>query len=315
MSGQGNRLQEAIQLDDKGFPGGWETVVAKAGLNPFYQRVMKEAKLSDIASALGTVHDKVWESSQRAMIGRELINVFPTTDAMVRFYKQVRGKAYHVGERSIPVVGEKVAKQDINADIEIAYEAEWSQTYLEDANWSVLERDVAEGGYQIGYLETADIIAMYEGITITDAASGALMGCNDGAAFVFADVLKAYFKVWTEEYPPTDLIIAPAEAESLMGEDELINSLYHGTADVIRTGVPIAKIGTVKMLGMDIWCTPFLAAAHKICLSRPYAAALIDRRPVTSTPYEDPKERTFGVAMSERIGLGVLRPAAVGLDT
>jgi len=315
MTGPSNRLMEAIQADGDGFPGGWDAVVAKAGLNPFYQRVMKEAKLSDIANALGTVHDKIWDASQRAMVGRQLINVFPTNDAMVRFYKQVRGKAYHVGERSIPTVGEKADKQDIDADIEIAYEAEWTQTYLEDATWSVLERDVAEGGYQIGYLECEDIIALYEDITITDAASGALMGLNDGASFVFADVLKAYFTVWKEGFPPTDFVIAPAEAESLMGEDELINSLYHGTADVIRTGVPIAKIGTVKMLGMDIWCTPFLASAHKVCLSKPYAAALIDRRPVTSTPYEDPKERSFGVAMSERIGLGVLRAAAVGLDT
>lgn len=310
-----NKLMEAVQGDGKSFPMGWEGILERATKNPVYQVAMREAKFSDMASALGGVHDIVWEAAKEAAIGREIINFFPTTEALVRFYKAKFGKAWHADEAPPLVTGERMEYKDILADIEIKYRAEWNQTYLEDANWAVLERDIAEAGYQIAELETADILALYEGITIADAAGGALMGCNDGTSFVWADIAKIWKVMRKEKFPCTDLILAIDEVEGLLGDDKFLNANYYAPEEIIRKGAPLNKVGSVSMLGMDIWCTSALTAAHKIALNKPAAAAMIVRRDATATPYEDPGEGIYGVAASERIGLEVLKSKAVGLDT
>ena len=308
-----NRLMEAIQRDPRGFTLGWEAIQEKARNNPLYQLAIREAKYSDIAGALGGIHDQVWDAARYAAIGREIIPVFPTEEALVRFFLQVRGKAYQVGEGRPFATGEKAKTSDINADIELAYEGRWTQTYLEDANWSVMEREIGEAGYQLGKLETEKILTMYEAVG-TDGAGAALMGLNDGIEFVWADVVKAWRIVYKEGFIPTDLVIAPEEAEGLLGTPQFLQSLYYADEQVIKKGVTMNKIGQTY-LGMAIWVTPLLTAAHKLCIAVPNCAAMIVRRDVTTVPFESPADREYGFAASERVGMKVLKPKAVGCDT
>ena len=111
------------------------------------------------------------------------------------------------------------------------------------------------------------------------------------------------------------MIIAIAEAESLLAEDDFQISIDKTGFDWIPEGAAMSHIGRVMSLNLHIWCTDKLTSAHKIIVARKHAALLCERRPLLTKPWEEVKEGLYGFAMSQRIGLGVVQPLAVGLDS
>ena len=61
-----------------------------AASNPFvqnyYRQGMKEGIFSDMAGALGKIHDTVVDAAQPAIIGRQIIDVRKTEEALERFH-------------------------------------------------------------------------------------------------------------------------------------------------------------------------------------------------------------------------------------
>ncbi|MCW4050462.1 MAG: hypothetical protein NWE89_12085 [Candidatus Bathyarchaeota archaeon] len=304
-------------IEDADGPLTWKQLRASASLHPLYQKAMQEAKLSDIAQALGVVHNVAVGAYQTQALSRLIIDTLtPAKGIKTRVPVGKRGRAFRIAERTGPRVGASAVDfEDIEHDIEYGYDDGWSQTYLEDVTWDVLKRNVADGAGLIAELELEDVIALYEGITIGDAAGGALMGLNDGASFVFADVIKAWKILRTVKYLPTDMIIAIPEAESLLAEDDYQIAIDKTGFDWIPPGAAMSHIGRVMSLNLNIWATDKLDDAHKIIVSRPHAALLCERRPLMTLPWEEPQERLYGFALSQRIGLGVVQPLAVGLDS
>jgi len=202
MTDKPNVLKEAVMGSPELGEGHWGNMVEKARNNPWYQVPLREGILSDIAGALGRMHDVVVEAAKPNLIGRELVTVMPVTDALVRFPKAKLAKAYRkaqfaevfmVGEKyqfaEVFMVGEKYETQDVKCDIEIRAGAEYSKKFFEDASWPVLERQTAEVGRAVADLETQmiyDYLVSNAGTTTT--------GDGDGV-FEWAELVKLWNEV------------------------------------------------------------------------------------------------------------------------
>ena len=306
----GNTLMEAVVKDPGLGEHAWRELEEAARRSPFYRRVMREALFSDVAGALGKVHDTVWAAARPAAVGREIISVIPTEDSLVRFPKAKLGKAYIVGETA-PLEGpERYETMDIEADMEIAARAEFSQRFLEDASWNVMEYQIAELGRSIAELETEKVYVLYTGISDSDLAGGAALSPETANTLAWNDVVALWSAVKGEDFSPDVLVLHPDQYADLWKDDKFIHSFYWGEGADVERGV----LGGTY-LGMRIVVSTKCTSATAFAIDSKAAAAMIVQREIITRPYQKAGELLHGCVASERIGLGVLRGTAVAKMT
>lgn len=307
MSDKPNILKEAVIGNPEFGEAYWGNLVDKAKSNPWYEVPIREGILSDIADALGRMHDVVVEAAKPALLGRELVTVMPVKDAMVRFPKAKLAKAYKVGEFAETfMVGEKYETQDIHCDIEIRAGAEYTKRFFEDASWPVLERQTAEIGRAVAHLETKmiyDYLVANAGTAITGDNDGILEWVGTAATPEFVGLWGALKKL---NFNPDVVALHPDEIIDLWNDDKFIHAFYFGKEVDVRRGV----LGDVY-LGMRLTSSSLYTAATVLALEKAYALLLV-RRELITEPFENPKEDRYGIVASERIGLGITRLTAVG---
>ena len=282
--------------------------------NPFYQRYIKkgieEGLFQDAAQAIGRMHDVVVESAKPRLIGREIIWVRPTKEALERFTKAKKGKAYVMAESGkVYVVGERYDKIDISTNIVIKASAEWTQEFLEDATWNVLDRQVAETGRGVAEVETERVLSLYSAIADPDLAGGAPLA-GGGTAMDWAKVTALWDAIVNEDFSPKVLVLHPRQVTQLWRDDKFINSLYWGEGVDIRRGV-LAETYLGMRIVSSTKCTNGIAYA----IDTDVAAVMLVRRDIQTQDFEDPKNGVYGVVASERIGLGVLQSKGVAKMT
>lgn len=302
-------LMEAVKRDTDRWPDGWGGYMEEAKRSTFLRRIMKEGLFSDMAGALGAVHKAVIEAAKPNLIGREIIWVVPTTEAMVRFFKQKLAKAYVVGETEPPEIPERMETQNIECTTELACKMEFSKSYIEDAPFAVLQRAAEEAARAVAKLETDKILALYN--AITDPATGSTIATNEGSSFVWGDVVSLWNAVELEDFDPKVLAINTRELAGLMSDDKFLNQLYYAPESAVRQGVFDLPALGMKIVHSSL--VPAVDATHntKFAIDTDYAAALLLRRDITTEPFENPGKLRSGLIVSERIGLGVLRSRAV----
>lgn len=307
MSDRPNILKEAVIRNPELGEGHWGSMIDKAKANPWYEVPIREGILSDIADALGRMHDVVVEAAKPALIGRELVTVMPVKDALVRFPKAKLAKAYKSGEfAEVFMVGEKYETQDIKCDIEIRAGAEYTKRFFEDASWPVLERQTAEVGRAVADLETKiiyDYLVANAGTAITGDSDGVLEWWGTAATPEFVGLWGALKAL---NYNPDVVALHPDEILDLWNDEKFIHAFYFGKEVDVRRGV----LGDVY-LGMRLISSSKCTAGTVIALEKAYALLLV-RRELITEPFENPKEDRYGIVASERIGLGITRTKAVG---
>ena len=313
MSDRANILKEAILKDPELGENQWNSVLEKAKSNPFISRyqsqLMKEGILSDMAGALGRMHDVVIDAAKPALIGREIIWVMPTTETLVRFPRAKLGKAKRTAELSETWLHpEKKDTVDVKADIEIRAGAEWAKKYVEDANWNVMERQAAEIGRACSDLETDRILALYDGISAGNLAGGGVY--NGAGTLNWAGVVGFWNRIKKENFNAKVLAINPEQAADLWQDDKFIHSFYFGEQVDVQRGV----LGQ-SYLGIKIVVSTKVTDGTVYAVDTDIAAVLLLRREILTEPFENPRDDRYGVVASERIGLGVLRSKAVARGT
>ena len=68
-------------------------------------------------------------------------------------------------------------------------------------------------------------------------------------------------------------------------------------------------------LGMKIVVSTKVAPGTVYCIDTDVAAVMLLRRDIITEPFENPKQDRYGIAASERVGLGVLRTKGVARGT
>jgi hypothetical protein len=301
-----NRLQESIMRDPELGKHVWEQYLQRAAASPIYKKLLAEGLYSDVAGALGAVQDVVWMAAQPKCVGRELVRVVPTKNALERFPKDVRAYAW-IGEVPPLGTGSRVEMQDVRADLEISSKKEWTESFVEDASWDVLQWQIENMGLAVARIETEKIIAAYNALANADLATGAEVAITDGAP-TWAQVCDLINAVQREDFTPTVIAMNPHEFGGLMKLDQFVNSLYADPEKTLRKGV-------FYHTKLDITFVSSSLVSKSLCVDTNAAAVLLVRRDLTSKPYEDPSRNMYGVMVSQRIGVGVLRTKGVARGT
>jgi len=300
-----NALKEAVLRDpDLGEHGWRELFVGKAGGNILFQRAMKEYVLSDISQALGRVHDVAIDAAKKIAVGRDLIWVVPVKEPLIRFYLAKRGKAWRTSEGPPPQTPERFEKVDVRIDYEYSYDALFSQAYIEDVPFNVIQRAIQDSAQLIEEQVTKDVVALYEGIPASDLAGSTEIQANTSGTLSWADLVKAWTAVKKAGYNANMAMIHPDQVADLWSDDKFIHSLYFGDMVDVERGVLGSTYLGFKIAETDL-CTS--GKCHLIDTTK--AAVFALRRDILTQPYEE--RLSQGVICTVRYGLGTLRKDAV----
>ena len=96
------KLFESLIQKNSEFKEHVETLKHKMNVHPFLKRYcevgVKEGLFSDTVTALGHMHDTLVQAAYPEMIGRGIITVMPTSEAMERFPLDEKATAYRYAE-------------------------------------------------------------------------------------------------------------------------------------------------------------------------------------------------------------------------
>jgi len=300
-----NVLMEAVVRDpDLGEQAWRDSFVGKARGNVLFQRTMKEYVLSDVSQALGKVYDLAVEAAKKRAVGRDIIRVVATANPKVRFYLSKRGAVWRISEGPPMQTPEHFDAVDVNVNYEYGYDALFSQAYLEDVPFNVIEGAVQDAAQLLEEQLTKDAVALYEGIAAGDLAGGAEISATSAGTLAWADLVKAWNAVRKAGYKPDVAMVHSDQVADLWSDDKFIHSFYFGE----RVDVGRGLLGETY-LGFRIVETDLCTAAKVHLIDTSKAAVLLLRRDILTQPYEE--RLSQGVVCTIRYGLGTLRKDAV----
>jgi len=279
-------------------------------IQQYYKQGMKEGILSNMAGALGKIHDVVVDAARPNLIGRSIIDVRTTDEALERFMKEAESVAYVGSEAGIArLAGARYTNVDIQTNVIIKDSVSWTKEFAEDAKWNVMNRQLEALGRSVGKLETDKIVALYAAIAAGDLAGGAVIA-GGAAVLTWAKLVEMWDAVEGADFPCDAMFMHPKQMSQLFTATEFINSQYlPATATALSRGL-IGQAITMNLFKSSR-CTNGVVHA---CGKYP-AGVLLIRRDITTEPWEDPRAGEFGIVASERIGYGILRSTAVSRGT
>ena len=282
----------------------------KATVHPFLKRYceagIKEGLFSDAVSALGKLHDTLVQAAYPEMIGRGIITVRPTTEAMERFPLDEKTVAYRYAEGAATrLSGKKNSTVDVYTNVLAESSEEWTREFLEDATWNVMDNMAEKVGRALGEEETNRIVALYGAVADADLAGGAPID-QSNAALNWAGVVKLHNALRAENWKPTVLAVNETQLHQLLNDDKFIHAQYlpAGQADLEQATV-------TSVLGMRVQASTLVPNGTAYALDTRVASVMLLRRDVTVEDWEDIKNGKYGVRATTRFGIGVLRSKAI----
>jgi hypothetical protein len=288
----------------------YEQMQVKMNAHPFMARYIKagvkEGLFSDSTGALGLMHNTLVAAAHPKLIGRSIINVMPTTQAMERWPLDTDAVAYRYAEGALTrLSGKKTTYVDINTDILAESSEEWTKEYIEDAPWNVMNNMVARVGRALGKDETKRILALYAGIASGDLAGGAEVA-GGGAVASWAMIVGAHNNVDCADFSPDKFAYNPLHKHQLLLDDKFVKSVYLPSA---QTDIDRGSIG--RVLGIDFFDSSLVTNTTAYAIDSTVAAVMLLRRDVTIEDWYNPQTGKYGVRATTRFGLGILRSKGV----
>ncbi len=291
-----------------------ENLKHKASMHPFLKRYcevgVREGLFSDAANALGRLHDTLVQAAYPEMIGRNIITVMPTTEAMERFPLDEKTVAYRYAEGAVTQLsGKKNSAVDIYTNILAESSEEWTREFIEDATWNVMDSMVEKVGRALGEEETNKIVALYGAIADADLAGGAPVN-QGGAAMNWNGLVKLHNAVRGENWRPTVLAVNEVQLHQLLTDDKFIHAQYlpAGQTDLEQATV-------TSVLGMRVQASTLVPNGTAYALDSRVASVMLLRRDITVEDWEDIKNGKYGVRATTRFGVGILRTKAIAKMT
>jgi len=308
------KLFESLMEKDGEHKQFYESLKEKAVTHPFFKRYaeigVREGLFSDMVGALGRMHDTLVEAAYPELIGRNIINVRPTTETMERFPLDGKAVAYLYAEGGATrLSGRKHSTVDIHTDVLAEVAEEWTREFVEDATWNVMDNMVEKVGRALGEKETDKVLALYGAIADADLAGGAPIA-QGNAAMDWAAILKLHNAVRGENWRPTVLVVHETQLHQLLSDDKFIHAQYLPSAQTnIEQGI------VTSVLGMKVQASTLCTNGTAYAIDTRVATTMLLRRDVTVEDWEEVKSGKFGVRATTRFGLGVLRANAVAKMT
>jgi HK97 family phage major capsid protein len=287
-----------------------ENLRHKANVHPFLKRYcevgVREGLFSDAVSAIGRLHDTLVQAAYPEMIGRGIITVRPTTEAMERFPLDEKAVAYRYAEGAATrLSGKKNGTVDVYTNVTAEASEEWTREFLEDATCNVMDSMAEKVGRALGEEETNRIIALYAAIDDADLAGGDTID-QEGAAMNWNGLVKLHDAVRNENWRPTVLAVNETQLHQLLTDDKFIHAQYlpAGQTDLEQATV-------TSVLGMRVQASTLVPNGTAYALDTRVASVMLLRRDITVEDWEDIKNGKYGVRATTRFGVGVLRSKAI----
>jgi hypothetical protein len=282
--------------------------------HPFVKRYVqtgvKESFFSDLAGALGRMHDTMVDAAWPELIGRNIITVMPTNEAMERFPIDEGAVGYRYAEGAIArISAKKPTTVDIYTNQLAQASDQWTREYLEDATWNVMSKAVDNVGMALGQHETETILGLYAAVQAGDLATGAELA-GGGAVASWASLLSLHEAVRREKWRPTVLAVNEMQLHQLLNDDKFVKAVYLPSSE---TDIVQGTIGSV--LGMKVQSSTLVPNGTMYAIDTRVASVMLLRRDVTVEDWEEVKTGTYGVRGTTRFGAGILRSKAIARMT
>ncbi len=292
----------------------YEELKRKAEANPFLKRYVamgvKEGLFSDSANALGRMHDTMVDAAWAEQIGRSIINVVPTSEALERFPLDQGAVAYQYAEGSVVrLSAKKPGKVDVSTNVTVESGDQWTKEFDEDATWNVMDRMVSNVGRAVGLKETQKIIYLYGAIANADLASGNVLA-GGGAVFSWAHLLSLHYAVRSSNWRPNVLAVNEMQLHQLLNDENFRNGVMLPSS---QTDIDQGMIGTI--LGMKVQASTEVPNGTAYAIDTRVASVMLLRRDLTVEDWYDAKTGNSGIRSTIRFGLGILRSNAVAKMT
>jgi HK97 family phage major capsid protein len=235
------------------------------------------------------------------MIGRGIITVRPTTEAMERFPLDEKAVAYRYAEGAATRLSDKKnGTVDVYTNVTAESSEEWTREFLEDATWNIMDNMAEKVGRALGEEETNSIIALYAAIDDADLAGGDTVD-HEGAAMNWNGLVKLHDTVRKENWRPTVLALNETQLHQLFTDDKFIHAQYLPAG---QTDLEQGSIGSV--LGMRVQASTLVPNGVAYALDTRVASMMLLRRDITVEDWEDIKNGKYGVRATTRFAVGVL---------
>ncbi|MBC7129935.1 hypothetical protein H5T51_01775, partial [Candidatus Bathyarchaeota archaeon] len=226
----------------------YEKLKERAAAHPWFKRYfevgVKEGLFSDMVGALGRMHDTLVAAAYPELIGRQIINVRPTTEPLERFPLDSDAVGYVYAEGAVTrLSGKKVSTVDVQTNILAESSEEWTREFAEDATWNVMEHMIEKVGRGLGIVETQKVLALYGAIADADLAGGDALD-NGGGVMAWADIVELHNAVRGENFKPDVLVLNEVQLHQLLNDEKFINAQYlpSGETDLAQ-GVVTSVLG------------------------------------------------------------------------
>jgi len=280
-------------------------LATEAAMHPIIRRALQEGLYQDAAAALEAMQHDIMSVVYPRLIARDLLRVVPTVNTSERFYLGKRGYILanrgHVAE----INSKPDTPVDITASIVNTGGESWSEDFVEDVPWNIMnfESEGLAGEFARG--ENADCITLFNAISTGNLAGGAEVTVTDTNP-TWAQILELIGK-FGDDYPDV-IALNTVEFLGLFKLDQFVNALYKGADTGPRLySVNHALLG-IKFIGHS-------QVTKTLAINTKRAGVMLMRSDMNVMPWEDKAQRKFGVNARERYGMGILRPDAVARGT
>jgi hypothetical protein len=273
---------------------------------------LKEMTLSSQAFAVAEVNRVVWEALKPNLIFRELVTVWHTNNPTFRFIRAIlMPRAFDVGEGTeVRIAGERYDYIDVNMR-KIGVRPTISREMVEDAQWDVVARQLAEGGRAMAQKENELGLAILntQGTSSNNYQGWANTIASANSAYIaYPDLVGAIGTLRENNAFPDTAAVYPSEEADLLNDDKFIHSFYFGGLAKKAMGPP-DFFGQV--LGIRTLTSTLVTAGNSLVIDTARAAGFVIRRDVTVENLVDPIKDVSGAVFTERMNLGVLRAPAI----
>ena len=298
------RLEEKLNTTFSGKPISLMQTELRQKMGEFLRNNrLQEILLSDASQATGKVLDVVWEAAKPNLIGREIAVVIGQDTPSIKIPRAKLSKAYEVAEGAEIPVGTEDYDSITLTPKKYGVRPLISREMVEDAEWDVIEYQLAEAGRAMADLETEKIVSQM----ISDAGNSVAAGTSGTLAY--SDVVNIIKECLIDNHIPDALVIHPSELADLLKDTAIQKAMEWGGPAVAPTGeVP-------KLLGMRVLVSTKVTSGTALVVDSKHAGVLFIRRDITAEDYEDPVKDLAGVSITARWAYTTLRAEAIGKIT
>jgi len=298
------RLEEKLKTPFSGKPLTiLQTELRQKMAEALKDKRLAELLLSDVSQATAKVLDVVWEAAKPNLIGRELAVVVAQDLPSLKVPRAKLSKAYEIAEGAEIPVGTEDYDSVTLTPKKYGVRPLISKEMIEDAEWDVIEYQLAEAGRAMADLETEKIISEM----ISDAGNSVAAGT--GGTLAYADVVNILKECLIDDFAPDTLAIHPSEFADLLKDAAIQKAMDWGGPAVAPTG------RIANLLGMRVLVSTKVTSGTALVIDSKHAGVLFIRRDVTVEEYEDPVKDLAGVAVTARWVYDTLRANAIGKVT